>query len=65
VSRERSTTDRRTVLVSLTPEGRKRLARKHGRLVRRRRRLYERLAPEERDQSERLLRHLAELIGRL
>lgn len=65
VRRERSTTDRRTVLVSLTPEGRKRLARKHRRLVRRRRRLYERLAPEEREQSERLLRHLAELIGQL
>jgi len=65
VRRERSATDRRTVLVSLTPEGRKRRARKHRQLVTRRRRLYERLAPEEREQSERLLRHLAELIEQL
>jgi DNA-binding MarR family transcriptional regulator len=49
--RERSTVDRRAVLVALTPEGR--------------RRLYERLDPREREQSEHLLRHLAELIGEL
>jgi MarR family transcriptional regulator, organic hydroperoxide resistance regulator len=65
VRRERSQEDRRTVLVSLTPAGQKRLARKHSQLVARRRRLYEQLAPEEREQSERLLRHLAELIGHL
>lgn len=65
VRRERSNADRRTVLVSLTQAGRKRMKRKYRRLVDRRRRLYQRLAPEEREQSERLLRHLAELIAQL
>jgi MarR family transcriptional regulator, organic hydroperoxide resistance regulator len=65
VRRERPVSDRRTVLVSLTPAGQERLARKHEQLRGRRRRLYEQLAPEERQQSERLLRHLAELIGAL
>jgi DNA-binding MarR family transcriptional regulator len=63
--RERSPSDRRTVLVSLTPTGRRRLNRKHQQLARRRRRLYENLEPGEREQSEQLLRHLAELVGRL
>jgi MarR family transcriptional regulator, organic hydroperoxide resistance regulator len=63
--RERSRTDRRTVLVSLTPQGRKRIKSKRLQLARRRRRLYEQLEPGEREQSERLLRHLAELVGQL
>jgi DNA-binding MarR family transcriptional regulator len=65
VVRERSRRDRRTVLISLTPVGRQRLKRRQRQLSRRRRLLYERLEPAERDQSERLLRHLAELIGQL
>ena len=65
VRRERSDADRRTVLVSLTPAGRRRFTRKRKELARRRRRLYEALEPAERAQSERLLRHLAELIGQL
>lgn len=65
VRRERSPEDRRTVLVSLTRTGEKSLARKHEQLMTRRRRLYDGLAPDEREQSERLLRHLAELIGQL
>jgi DNA-binding MarR family transcriptional regulator len=63
--RERSTVDRRAVLVALTPEGRRRLKRRERELDTRRRRLYERLDPREREQSEHLLRHLAELIGEL
>lgn len=65
VQRERSKTDRRAVLVSLTATGRRRVARKRSELAERRRRLYENLEPEERRQSERLLRHLAELVGQL
>jgi hypothetical protein len=34
-------------------------------LAHRRRRVFARLAPEEREQSERLLRHLAEVIAEL
>lgn len=65
IRRERSSSDRRTVLVSLTPAGRQRLTRKHQQLARRRRRIYEQLEPGEREQSERLLRHLAELVAEL
>jgi MarR family transcriptional regulator, organic hydroperoxide resistance regulator len=65
VRRERSTTDRRVVLVSLTEQGRKRVARKRRQLGQRRQRVYEALEPGEREQSERLLRHLAELVGQL
>src|ERR1700733_9763531 len=43
VSRDRSPTDRRTVLISLTPEGRKRLRAKRRWLEQRRQRLYDRL----------------------
>ena len=62
IRRRRSETDRRTVEISLTQDGRRRLERKHQQLARRRHRLYENLEPGEREQSERLLRHLAELI---
>jgi DNA-binding MarR family transcriptional regulator len=65
VRRDRSTSDRRTVLVSLTDAGRRRVDRKRSELADRRRRLYENLEPDERHQSERLLRHLAELISQL
>jgi DNA-binding MarR family transcriptional regulator len=65
VSRERSQSDRRTVLVSLTAAGQRRLKRKHQQLARQRRQIYENLAPRERQQSERLLRHLAELVAQL
>jgi MarR family transcriptional regulator, organic hydroperoxide resistance regulator len=65
IRRQRSETDRRTVKVSLTDDGRRRLERKHEQLARRRHRVYENLEPGEREQSERLLRHLAELITEL
>ncbi len=65
VRRKRSTKDRRTVLVSLTARGRQRLAGKHRQLAARRAHLYEQLEPDEREQSERLLRHLAELVAEL
>lgn len=65
VRRDRSAEDRRTVLVSLTPKGRRVLKRKHRELTQRRQRLYEQLDPTERKHSERLLRHLAELLGQL
>jgi MarR family transcriptional regulator, organic hydroperoxide resistance regulator len=65
VRRDRSRTDRRTVLVSLTAAGQRQVASKRAELADRRRRLYENLEPDERIQSERLLRHLAELIAQL
>ncbi len=65
VRRVRSTKDRRTVLVSLTARGRQRLANKRRQIEARRAHLYEQLEPDEREQSERLLRHLAELVGGL
>jgi MarR family transcriptional regulator, organic hydroperoxide resistance regulator len=65
VRRERTHDDRRTVLISLTPTGHELMGRKQQELARRRRTLYERLEPDEREPSERLLRHLAELIGEL
>jgi MarR family transcriptional regulator, organic hydroperoxide resistance regulator len=65
VVRGRTDDDRRTVLVSLTPAGRELLERKRSELGRRRRALYERLEHDEREPSERLLRHLAELISQL
>lgn len=63
--RSRGDADRRTVLVSLTEAGRERLRRKQAQIARRRRSAYDRLEPEERRQSERLLRHLAEIIDEL
>ncbi len=65
VTRDRPVEDRRTVLISLTAEGRRRLRRKRRQLRARRERLYEQLDPDEREQSERLLQHLAELLGEL
>lgn len=65
IVRERSPDDRRTVLVSLTRRGRDRLRERERQLAQRRRRIFERLAPDEREQSERLLRHLAEVVAEL
>jgi DNA-binding MarR family transcriptional regulator len=65
VQRARPAHDRRSVLVSLTAEGRERLLRRRREIAARRRRLYERLEPEERAQGGRLLHHLAELLAEL
>jgi DNA-binding MarR family transcriptional regulator len=65
VRRERTHDDRRNVLISLTADGRALLRRKQAELARRRRLLYERLEPDEREPSGRLLRHLAELLSQL
>jgi DNA-binding MarR family transcriptional regulator len=53
------------VAISVTAEGRTRLRRKRRELRQRRERLYRRLEPDEREQSEHLLRHLAELLVEL
>jgi MarR family transcriptional regulator, organic hydroperoxide resistance regulator len=65
VRRSRSMADRRTVFVSLTAEGRRRMRRKRDRIARRRHRLYEALDPQQREEAERVLRHLTELLGEL
>lgn len=65
VRRSRSMADRRTVFVSLTAEGKRRMRRKHDRIARRRHRLYEALDPQQREEAERVLRHLTELLGEL
>jgi DNA-binding MarR family transcriptional regulator len=65
VRRGRSMADRRTVFISLTAEGRRRVRRKRDRIRRRRQRVYEGLAPDEQEQAERLLRHLTNLLGAL
>lgn len=65
LQRTRSDTDRRSVLVSLTDSGQDALERKARKLTDRRMTIYKRLKPEERQQSEQLLRHLAEVIDQL
>lgn len=65
LERTRSEADRRSVLVSLTNLGRRALEAKERELIARRMTIYKRLKPEERRQSEQLLRHLAEVIDQL
>jgi DNA-binding MarR family transcriptional regulator len=65
VERTRSTSDRRTVSVSLTDRGRRQVAGKRRAIVERRRRLFESLTIDERHQAAQLLHHLAELMGEL
>lgn len=65
VRREPSTEDRRVVTVSLTPRGQELLARKRATVTEKRQALYESMSTAEREQSERLLRRLAELIEQL
>ena len=65
IERERSERDRRTVTITLTAEGRRMFERKRRALAAQRRRFFEDLEPEERSSTERVLRHLAQLIGEL
>jgi len=65
VVREPSTEDRRRTIVSLTPKGKRLLARQRRHSQEKKQRLYDQLTPEERRQTEDALRRLAELIGEL
>ena len=65
VERVRPDSDRRTVTVKLTAEGRRRLERTRRWIAARERRLFESLAPDEREQAGRLLGHLAEVVEEL
>jgi len=65
VERTRTGQDRRQVTISLTDAGREQLEHKHLDLDGKRRVFFATLAPEEREQAERTLRHLAELIEEL
>jgi DNA-binding MarR family transcriptional regulator len=65
IERARTAKDRRTVTITLTDEGRRRVEQKRRHFIKQRRRLFETVAPDERKQAERLLRHLAQTIPQL
>jgi DNA-binding MarR family transcriptional regulator len=65
VERTRAEHDRRHVTISLTTGGREQLEHKQQDLDGKRRVFFATLAPDERDQAERTLRHLAALIEEL
>ena len=62
VRREPSPTDRRVITIRLTPPGERALARKRAVILGKRAELFDELAPAEREQAQRLLRRLGELI---
>ena len=62
VVRRHSETDRRAVLVSLTPTGRTALEAAHEQVSAWRRRVFERLEPEEREQAAALLTRLTAVL---
>jgi DNA-binding MarR family transcriptional regulator len=62
VRREPSPVDRRIITIRLTPAGERALARKRAVILGRRAELFDELAPAEREQAQRLLRRLGELI---
>jgi DNA-binding MarR family transcriptional regulator len=62
VTRNTAPGDRRSVVVALTPEGRRMMLAERRRLDAKRRALFEQLEPEEREQAARLLARLAELV---
>ena len=62
VARRHSDTDRRAVLVALTPSGRVALQAAHEQVSAWRRRVFERLEPEEREQAAALLTRLTAVL---
>jgi DNA-binding MarR family transcriptional regulator len=62
IVRRHSETDRRAVLVSLTPAGRSALAAAHKDAIAFRRRVFERLEPEERQRAAALLARLTDVL---
>jgi DNA-binding MarR family transcriptional regulator len=62
ISRRHSDTDRRAVLVSLTAAGRAELQAAHDHVTAFRRRVFERLEPEEREQAALVLSRLTEVL---
>jgi DNA-binding MarR family transcriptional regulator len=65
IERSHSPGDRRIVTITLTAEGRRKLRRKHRRIADQRRRFFDSFPPEERRQTERLLRSLTQVISDL
>jgi MarR family transcriptional regulator, organic hydroperoxide resistance regulator len=65
VERRQSAADRRAVEIELTSEGKRVVGRKRARIAAKRRALFESLAPGEREQAERLLLRLGDLIDEL
>lgn len=62
VQREHSPADRRVITIRLTSRGEAALARKRAFILGKRAELFDELAPAEREQAQRLLRRLGELI---
>jgi MarR family transcriptional regulator, lower aerobic nicotinate degradation pathway regulator len=62
VARGAAPHDRRVVLISLTPAGRRALAAKRERVAAARRRIHAQLSPAEREQAAALLHRLAEIV---
>jgi MarR family transcriptional regulator, organic hydroperoxide resistance regulator len=62
VTRRHSETDRRSVLVTLTPSGAEAVEAAHDHAEAFRRRVFERLEPEERERAAALLARLAEIL---
>jgi DNA-binding MarR family transcriptional regulator len=65
IERSHSPGDRRVVTITLTEEGRRQIERKRRRIAGQRRRFFDSFPPEERRQTERLLRHLAQVISEI
>ncbi len=65
ITRRHSETDRRAVLVSLMPAGREALEQTHAEVEAFRRRVFEALEPEEREQAAALLTRLAQVLEEL
>ncbi|HEX8854224.1 MAG TPA: MarR family transcriptional regulator [Thermoleophilaceae bacterium] len=65
VTREHSPEDRRVVAVRLTDEGRQAVEAKRDYVEGKRRAIYESLSPNEREQAQRLLTHIAQVIDEL